>query len=64
MGGFVNTPLHCRCGSGLEPFRVYDARMIYCGLACDACEEEFRAKFRPEIFTDSDYDCDEPIDPD
>jgi len=38
--------------------------MIYVGLACDQCEVQLRGKFKPEIFEDSNYDVDEPIDPD
>jgi hypothetical protein len=40
-----------------------DARGIFCTFFCDVCEEKKRAKYRPEIFTDSNYYADEPIDP-
>ncbi len=51
----------CLCGSGKEGRELHDARGIYCGIVCDACEKEKRAKFRPEIFDDASYDADEPI---
>lgn len=54
----------CPCGSGLHSWPLHDARGIYCGRVCDQCEEEKRAQFRPEIFTDSSYYADEAIDPD
>lgn len=41
-----------------------DARGIPCGRVCERCEPEVKADFRPEIFTDSDYWTDEPIDAD
>ncbi len=55
---------HCLCGSG-EPSRdLYDARGIYCTRVCGACQERRIMEFRPEIFTDSQYECDEPIEED
>ena len=43
----------CNCGSG-EPSRwIYDAHGIPLCHVCDKCEDEQRAKFRPETFTDS-----------
>lgn len=54
----------CPCGSGLSPERLYDARGIYCCLICDQCEDEKRAKYRTDIFTNPNYECDEQIDPD
>ncbi len=52
----------CPCGSGEYPVELYDARGIYAGKVCSKCEREKRAQFRPEIFTDPNYECDEPID--
>jgi len=41
-----------------------DARGIFCAYVCDRCEAEKRDRYRPEIFTDCDYDTfDERIDP-
>lgn len=38
---------------------LHDARGIFCAHVCEACREEVEGKYRPEIFTDSDYDCDD-----
>lgn len=54
----------CPCGSGLESRELYDARGIYCARVCDLCEARKRASFRPDIFTNSNYWHDEPIDED
>jgi len=54
----------CPCGSGEYPADLYDARGIYCCKVCDKCREEKMARYRPEIFEDSDYEADEPIEPD
>jgi hypothetical protein len=49
-----------------RPYRrqLLDARGIFCCYVCDACEVEKKARYRPEIFTDSNYRHDEPIDDD
>jgi hypothetical protein len=41
---------------------LIDARGIYCCRVCEDCEAEKKARYRPEIFTDSNYYADEPID--
>lgn len=51
----------CSCGSGLPRRALYDARGIFCAYVCDACEARKRAGFRPGIFTDANYETDEPI---
>ena len=56
--------MECMCGSGKEQFPLYDARGIYCCAICDDCEDEKRAKYRADIFTDSQYECDEYTDSD
>jgi hypothetical protein len=33
-----------------------DARGIPIGRVCEKCEDKVKEKFRPEIFTDSNYD--------
>ena len=43
---------------------LYDARGLYVSRVCESCESEVKKGFRPEIFTDSDYSHDEPIDSD
>lgn len=53
----------CPCGSGEFPEDLYDARGIYCGKVCDACRDEKMGTYRPEIFTDCNYEADEPIEP-
>ena len=52
----------CFCGSGLERRALIDARGIFCTYVCDKCEKEKRREFRPDIFTNSSYWHDEPID--
>lgn len=54
----------CNCGSGLPSEELLDARGIYCGRVCEACEAAKKAAFRPEIFTDAAYEADEPVDAD
>ena len=56
--------MECMCGSGKQQFALYDARGIYCCAVCDDCEDDKRAKYRADVFTDSQYDCDEYIDSD
>jgi hypothetical protein len=54
----------CICGSDKEGWRLYDARGIYISRVCEDCEAEVKLKYRPEIFEDSNYECDEAIDED
>jgi hypothetical protein len=54
----------CPCGSGQYPEKLYDARGLFVSYICKECEVSVRAKYRPEIFEDSSYECDEPIDED
>jgi len=53
----------CPCGSGRPRRALNDARGIFCGYVCDRCEAATRRRFRPEIFTDPQYEADEAIDP-
>jgi hypothetical protein len=55
---------NCSCGSGKPRRERRDARGLFCTFVCDACEREKTARFRPDIFTDSDYWADEPIEAD
>lgn len=57
-------PKQCACGSGLQRYALSDARGLFCCYVCLKCEPAARRRYRPEIFTDSDYECDEPIDDD
>lgn len=43
---------------------LYDARGIYVSRVCDACIDKVKSQYRPEIFDDSSYETDEPIDAD
>ena len=45
-----------------DRYPLRDARGIFCGYVCHACEASVRAKYRPDIFTDAEYWHDEPID--
>jgi hypothetical protein len=54
----------CICGSGKERYELVDARGIFCGYVCEDCEKEKKARYRPEIFEDGNYECDEQIEDD
>jgi hypothetical protein len=54
----------CPCGSGQPRRELIDARGIFCTFVCDKCERAKRQNFRPDIFTDSNYWTDEPIEAD
>ena len=52
----------CRCGSGMKPYWVLDARHIQVWpMVCDDCREDRLKHYRPEIFTDPNYEADEEI---
>lgn len=51
----------CRCGSGEGSYWVSDARGIAIGRVCDKCKNEVLSKYRPEVLSNPNYDCDEPI---
>lgn len=57
-------PRECPCGSGQFPSELSDARGISIGYVCNRCEKQRMAQYRPEIFTDPNYECDEDIDGD
>lgn len=40
-----------------------DARGIPIGHVCDNCFEAKKSEYKPEIFTDPNYEADEPIEP-
>jgi len=46
----------CSCGSGQYREPVHDARGIFVAYVCDACRDQRLQGYRPEIFTDADYD--------
>ncbi len=41
--------------------QLYDARGLFVSYVCKKCRPNVTAKYRPEIFTDSHYGCDEQI---
>ena len=52
-----------RCDRDVR-WELLDARGMFCGFVCPICEETKKSKFRPEIFTDPNYETTEDIDPD
>lgn len=54
----------CPCGSGKMSSWLSDARGIPVARVCDDCYEKVKAKYRPDIFTNSEYRADEQIEPD
>lgn len=53
----------CSCGSGKVREPLYDARGIFCSYVCPKCVAKVKAGYRPEIFSDGQYEADEPIEP-
>ena len=53
----------CNCGSGLPRYTLEDARGIFCSYVCKECEDDVKAKYRPEVLKNADYEADEEIDP-
>jgi hypothetical protein len=49
--------------SSHEMYELCDARGIFCAYVCDECIDEAKRGYRPEIFTDSQYETDETIEP-
>ena len=54
-------PKPCHCGSGEFRTPLYDARGVFCAYVCSKCDAEVRGKYRADVFTDSDYWTDEPV---
>lgn len=54
----------CNCGSKKQPEALFDARGIYVAKVCHDCIKDVKSKYRPEIFTGSDYETSEDIEPD
>ena len=48
---------------GEETWWEYDARGIPLVMVCKKCVKAKRAEYRPEVLTDSNYQADEPIEP-
>lgn len=53
----------CPCGSGLDGYWQSDARGIPLTRTCDKCHDEKMNRYRPDVLTNSQYECDEPIEP-
>lgn len=53
----------CGCGSGKESYWLNDARGIPLCRACEDCEEEKLSHYRSDVLTNSNYEADEPIEP-
>jgi hypothetical protein len=51
----------CSCGSGKKAAWVLDARAIPVAKCCDDCRADKLRGYRADIFTDSHYPADEPI---
>jgi len=57
--------LKCPRGAHVESsYWLKDARGIEVAKVCDVCVEEVKAGYRPEIFTDSQYETTEDVEPD
>lgn len=54
----------CPCGSGQYSWWEHDARGIPLARVCDKCRDEKLSRYRPEVLTDSNYECCEEIDDD
>lgn len=51
----------CSCGSGKRTEDIFDARGIFVARVCGECKEKSLKGYRREIFTDPNYEHDEPI---
>lgn len=54
----------CNCGSGKNSWWENDARGIPLARVCVECKSEKLRKFRPEVLTNSNYECDETVEED
>ncbi len=53
----------CNCGSGQHSWWEHDARGIPLCKVCSLCRKKKLSIYRPEVLKDSDYEADEPIEP-
>jgi len=60
MGVYDSKP--CPCGSGQLRDPNFDGYGIFLTFTCPACHTDKMSRFRPDIHTQ--YECDEPINPD
>ena len=54
---------YCPCGSGKNSWWESDARGIPLARVCVDCKKTKLSKFKPSVLTDSQYQTDEPVDP-
>lgn len=54
----------CPCGSGLPSMWRYDARGIPLRRTCTKCHGAALTAYRPEVLTNPNYHCDEPVEED
>lgn len=53
----------CPCGSGKGSVWLVDARGIPVARVCPDCQARVKARYRHKIFTNSDYQADERVEP-
>jgi len=51
----------CNCGSGQASWWENDARGIPLARVCGECADKVLSKYRPEVLSNSNYECDEFI---
>jgi Zn-finger protein len=61
MGRYDVRP--CPCGSGKDSRWQYDARGIELCRTCSVCHKKKMAGYRQDVLTNSNYECDEAIEP-
>jgi hypothetical protein len=61
MGLYDDKP--CPCGSGQSRSPNWDARGIFLTFTCVVCHDGKMKRYRPEVLTNSNYEADEPIEP-
>lgn len=54
----------CPCGSNKPSWWEYDARGIPLARVCTSCKREKLSRYRPEVLSNPNYYCDEPMDAD
>jgi hypothetical protein len=54
----------CHCGSGLTSRWANDARGIPLARVCPDCRQQKLSGYRPEVFTDGNYEADKPTEED
>lgn len=62
-GWLGREPRKCDCGSGEYSEAEYDARGIFLTYACPKCKKEKLSKYRSDVLMNSQYEADEPIEP-